>query len=170
MSRQVSSLEVSQGGEGGYDDDPLAVPDMTPRGTNENDDGREQSPTASSSSTALAKQYMSLPIIYLVFFVQLFLASVKSVAQNPTAMWNEFWETNRETNELLAELPKEQKGQRRELEHIHEEQIHQSDKLQDLRRRINRLEQRQRERQEAMAKMGDPMPKLEAYVNDKKDK
>ena len=51
-----------------------------------------------------------------------------------------------EENHILETMPAEQRKQHRELQHIHVNQIQQSDDLDDLRRRVQKLEERRRER------------------------
>ena len=51
-----------------------------------------------------------------------------------------------EENQILETMPGEQRKQQRELQYIHVNQIQQSDDLDDLRRRVQKLEERRRER------------------------
>ena len=51
-----------------------------------------------------------------------------------------------EENQILETMPAEQKQQRRELEYIHDCQVQQNRNLDDLRRRVQRLEERRKAR------------------------
>ena len=54
-----------------------------------------------------------------------------------------------EENELLRELPAEQRQQQRELENIHVNQLQQRQQLDDLRRRVQIIEERRKARGQA---------------------
>lgn len=54
--------------------------------------------------------------------------------------------TPAEERKILQEMPAEQRQQQRELEYIHGNQVHQRQELEDLRRRIARIEERRKGR------------------------
>ena len=176
----LSPLEVSPGGEDAFD--PLEIPDMSNTYQNSNGGqggqettggggGSQRTPQATSSSSSAIMSYgsyVSLPLVYLLFFIQLAFQSVKTVVGDPVGTFRELMDVNRQTNEILQELPGKQQEQRRELHYLHEEQVYNNDRVEDLRRRIQRLEERQRQREQEAALLDDPMQILKEYT--KKDK
>lgn len=147
-----SPLEVAPATD---DNDPLEIPDMSSYQQGGKTDTVSTRNRGNGTLSNYGDAYYTLPIIYLLILIQLAYQSFVTVASDPVGSVREFFDMHRETNEILEEIPEEQKEQKRELDNIHEEQIHQRDKIEDLRQRIKRLEERRRQREEAAAALPD---------------
>ena len=142
----VSPLEVSQGAE---PNDPLNQ-STTGRPSAVNRRGkREQVSRPQSHSLVDANHVLAIPFVLIVMVVQAVYLVMKQLLGDPGSVFRDFLSMNREADKILSEIPVEQNQQRVQLEHVHEQQIDQKQKLEVLQRRVHALEERRAARENA---------------------
>jgi len=128
----VSPLEVDQVVSDARDD-PLASR-HGPR--------REISRPAPSTLSSFSDNLILLPFMVMLYVLQITYQVICQAIGDPLETFRDFFTVNKEADEILKNVPKEQRKQQRQLHGVHEEQVHHREKLEDLRRRIQNIEDR----------------------------
>jgi hypothetical protein len=91
---------------------------------------------------------LSLPLLLLVFILRIIFNFVfQIVGTDPLEVLRDFFRINQEADQTIRVIPGEQREQRRQLNHVQSSQIHQRERLEQLRRRVQRLEERRASRE-----------------------
>ena len=134
----MSPLEVDQGADA---NDSLAPSTGTRRGK------RDQVARPQSYSLTDTNNVLARPFVLVVLVIQAAYQIMTQFIGDPVGHVREFFTVNREANAILKDVPVLQQEQRRQLEHIHEGQVDQRQKLEVLRRRVQALEARRAARE-----------------------
>jgi len=105
----------------------------------------QESDIATSAPRAMVNFLGNFAFVMLFNVIMLFFGAI---ARGFSRVFGNSWNflTPAEENQILQEMPAEQRQQQRELEYIHGSQIHQRQEIEELRKRIQRIEERQKAR------------------------
>lgn len=87
------------------------------------------------------------PFMAMMLLFQLLFKAFFTVFGNTRHLVSNYFVLSREQNDVLKEMPVEQERQQHELQQLQKMQVHQRDRVEDLKRRIDKLEAKQRERE-----------------------
>jgi len=88
------------------------------------------------------KTMLTLPFLFTFIVLQAIFQASYDFISSPFALVGQFLASNRETDNILEAVPKDQKTQKHDLDIVHKNQIQQREKIKKLEERINRLEKR----------------------------
>jgi sensor histidine kinase YesM len=109
-------------------------------------DEQEVIPTQHTLANSIGNMlFMAIFNVIMLFFGALFRAVSLAFGGSTFRSLGNFFGVD--DSPLLNELPAEQEQQRQELAYIHENQVKQRQQLDDLRERVQRIEQRRKERE-----------------------
>lgn len=123
----------------------------TRRDKRHQDENRElfsqDSDVATSGSSSAVVNFLGDFVFVLLFrVISLFFDAIARGVSRVFGSATGQYMSSSEENQILKTMPAEQRKQQRELQYIHVNQIQQSDDLDDLRRRVQKLEERRKER------------------------
>lgn len=154
----ASPLEIDQGA--GPNDPLTNSNDITTNTTRRGKRDQVARPHSYSLSTT-NNNVLTLPFVFFYLVLQALYHVMSDFVGDPSATVRDFFATSRETDDILKDLPGEQHDQQREMHHVHEEQVHQRQKLEELQLRIERIEERRRAREAAHNMNSIPDPKMD---------
>lgn len=109
---------------------------------------REEEHGITRQASGIIESAMAFPVMVIFFVLQSVCQVLYQLVGDPMQMIRDFFAVNRETDEFLKDAPVQQRHQQREMHHIHEEQVGHRQKLENLRRRIKKIEDRRASREQ----------------------
>lgn len=109
-------------------------------------DSEMSHPQSSYPISNLGSNILSIPFLFASLLLSSIFQALYRVVHVPFDVVGMLLESNRQADQILNEVPKEQKAQQGELDQVHNKQVQQRAKLDELQARIDRIEARQASR------------------------
>uniref|UniRef100_A0A6U0G6S4 Uncharacterized protein n=1 Tax=Helicotheca tamesis TaxID=374047 RepID=A0A6U0G6S4_9STRA len=124
--------------------DDTAVTTSSRRQKREKNPSITESPNNNAISSYGESSALALPFVFLFHFMVMMKILFYSVLREPFRVYEQVTESNRAVNEVLETMPKKTKILKRDLKKVGLEQEILNDRMDDLRRRIQKIESRRK--------------------------
>mmetsp|Transcript_9751 Transcript_9751/g.14025 ORF Transcript_9751/g.14025 Transcript_9751/m.14025 type:complete len:147 (-) Transcript_9751:200-640(-) len=123
--------------------------------------GKRETTSPNNTLSTTPGNILAMPFMFFILFTQVLYQFVVNFVGSPVKTVQEAFLFSEQQSDFLETVPVEQREQQETLHNVHEQQIYQKEKIENLRRRIQRIEEKRAARQtnvassEASAKVKD---------------